>query len=144
MKQRKQRLKTIAWAFRIAWSIDHWTMLLWFLVCGALAILPAVALQFNRDTLSVISGFLSGAPYTYADAVKPIVKLGLLMIAIGLSARVNSQFVRMMTYDSYFGGMYAYIMEHAAWRKTSVRVTVGTASLRSRSFSRLPGPTEGS
>ena len=109
---KKQRLKTMAWAFRIAWNIDHWTMLLWFLVCGALAILPAVALQFNRDTLSVISGFLSGAPYTYADVVKPIVKLGLLMIAIGLSARVNSQFVRMMTYDSYFGGMYAYIMEH--------------------------------
>ena len=70
---KKQRLKTMAWAFRIAWNIDHWTMLLWFLVCGALAILPAVALQFNRDTLSVISGFLSGAPYTYADVVKPIV-----------------------------------------------------------------------
>lgn len=111
-KQKKQRFKTMAWAFRIAWGIDHWTMLLWFFVCGALAVLPAVALRFNRDTLSILSGFLSGAPYTYADVVKPIVKLGLLMIAIGLSARVNSQFVRMMTYDSYFGGMYAYIMEH--------------------------------
>ncbi|MDR0936954.1 MAG: ABC transporter ATP-binding protein/permease [Oscillospiraceae bacterium] len=106
-----QKLKTIRWAFKIAWDIDHWTMLLWFAVCGALAVLPAVALQFNKQTLSVISGFLSGGAYTYADVVKPIVGLGLLMIAIGLSARVNSQFVRMMTYDSYFGGMYAYIME---------------------------------
>ncbi len=88
--KRVNRFKTIAWAFRIAWNIDHWTMVLWFLVCGALAILPAVALQFNRDTLSVLSGYLSGVPYTYTDIVKPIVKLGLLMIAIGLSARVNS------------------------------------------------------
>ena len=53
-KQKKQRFKTMVWAFRIAWDIDHWTMLLWFFVCGALAVLPAVALRFNRDTLSVL------------------------------------------------------------------------------------------
>ena len=113
MKDTKiDRLRTIAWGFRIAWSIDKWTMLLWFFVCGALAVLPAIALLFNREALSIISGFLSGKPFTYADVVKPIVSLGLLMIAIGLSARVNSQFVRMMTYDAFFGGMYNYIMEH--------------------------------
>ena len=39
-KQKKQRFKTMAWAFRIAWSIDHWTMLLWFFVCGALQSCP--------------------------------------------------------------------------------------------------------
>jgi hypothetical protein len=105
------RLRTIAWAFRIAWSINKWPMLLWLTLCSALAILPAVMLHFNRQTLSVISGFLSGGAYTYADIVKPIVSLGLLMIAIGLSARINSQFVRMATYDPYFAGMGRYIME---------------------------------
>ncbi len=111
-KTKVDRLRTIAWGFRIAWNIDKWTMLLWFVVCSALAVLPAIALQFNKQTLSILSGFLSGGAHTYAEAVKPIVSLGLLMIAIGLSARVNSQFVRMMTYDSYFAGMYEYIMEH--------------------------------
>jgi ATP-binding cassette subfamily B protein len=109
--QKSNKFRTIVWGFKIAWNIDHWTMLLWFAVCGALAVLPAVALYFNKQTLSVISGFLSGQPFTYSDAVRPIIGLGLLMIAIGLSGRVNSQFVRMMTYDSYFGGMYEYVME---------------------------------
>jgi hypothetical protein len=108
-KAKVERLRTIAWGFKIAWNINKWTMLLWFTVCGALAVLPAVALQYNKQTLSIISGFLSGEPFTYADAVKPIIFLGVLMIAIGLSARVNAQFVRMMTYDAYFAGMYEYI-----------------------------------
>ncbi|MDR3149816.1 MAG: ABC transporter ATP-binding protein/permease [Oscillospiraceae bacterium] len=110
--QKSNKFRTIVWGFRIAWSIDPLTMLLWFAVCGALAVLPAVALYFNKQTLSVISGFLSGQPFTYSDAVRPIIGLGLLMIAIGLSGRINSQFVRMMTYDLYFAGMGDYIMEH--------------------------------
>ena len=110
-KPKVKRFRTIAWGFRIAWSIDKWTMLLWFTLCGALAVLPAVALHFNRNTLSIISGFLSGATYTYADVVKPVISLGLLMIAVGLSTRLKGQFVRMMLYDSYFAGMFRYVME---------------------------------
>ena len=110
-KDKISRFKTIAWGLKIAWNIDKFTMLLWFVLCGALAVLPAVALIFNKQTLSIINGFLSGGAFTYADAVRPIVSLGLLMIAIGLSARVNNQFVRMMLYDSYFVGMHEYTME---------------------------------
>ena len=111
-KVKINRLRTIAWGLRIAWGIDKLTMFVWFVLCGALAVLPAIALQFNKQTLSIISGFLSGGAFTYADAVKPIISLGVLMIAIGLSARVNIQFVRMMLYDSYFVGMHEYTMEH--------------------------------
>jgi len=111
-KPKVNRLKAILWGFKVAWSIDKFSMLLWFALCGALAILPAVALIFNKQTLSILSGFLSGGAYRYSDVVKPIISLGLLMIAIGLSSLVKGQFVRMMMYDSYFGGMYEYIMEH--------------------------------
>ena len=110
-KPKVGRLRTIAWGFRLAWGIDKVTLVLWVLLCGALAVLPAVALQFNKQTLSIISGFLSGGAFNYADAVRPIVSLGALMVAIGLSARVNGQFVRLMMYNSYFAGMYEYIME---------------------------------
>ncbi|NLO47549.1 MAG: ABC transporter ATP-binding protein [Clostridiales bacterium] len=111
-KVKIKRLRTIAWALRIAWDIDKFTMFLWFVLCGALAVLPAVALQFNKQTLSIISGFLSGEAFTFTDAIKPIISLGILMVAIGLSARVNSQFVSMMLYDSYFTGMHEYTMDH--------------------------------
>ena len=111
-KLKIKRFRTVAWGLRIAWGIDKHTMFLWFVLCGALAVLPAIALQFNKQTLSIISGFLSGGAFTYTDAVKPIISLGVLMIAIGLSARVNSQFVSMMLYDSYFTGMHEFTMEH--------------------------------
>jgi ATP-binding cassette subfamily B protein len=106
-----QKLRTAAWGFKLAWGFDKRAMLLWLFICSVLAVLPAVALRFNRQTLSILSGFLSGGAYEYADAVRPIVGLGLLMIAIGLSARVNAQFLRMMTYDAYFAGMGKYVME---------------------------------
>ena len=110
-KNKISRFRTIVWGFKVAWSIDKLTMLMWFALCGALAVLPAVALIFNKQTLSILSGFLSGGAYTFEDIVKPIISLGLLMVAIGLSSRVQGQFVRMMMYDSYFAGMYEYIME---------------------------------
>ncbi|MCL2226674.1 MAG: ABC transporter ATP-binding protein/permease [Oscillospiraceae bacterium] len=109
--QKSNRLRTVTWAFRLAWGINPWQIILWFVVVGALAVLPAVALQFNRETLSVISGFLIGGAYTYADVVGPIVRLGLLMIAIGLSARIDVQLMQFITYDPYFGGLYRHAME---------------------------------
>lgn len=111
-KAKINRLRAITWGLRIAWGIDKRTMFVWFVLCGALAVLPAAALQFNKQTLSIINGFLNGEAFTYADAVKPIVSLGILMIAIGLSSRVNSQFVSMMLYDSYFVGMHEYAMDN--------------------------------
>ena len=110
-KVKIKRFRTIAWGFKIAWNIDKFTMLLWFIVCGGLAVLPAVALQFNKQTLSILIGFLDGGVYAFSDVIKPIISLGALMIAIGLSSRVNSQFVRLMLYDSYFVGMHEYTME---------------------------------
>ena len=110
-KSKPNKLKTGSWAFRIAWGINPWQIILWFVVVGALAVLPAIALRFNRETLSVISGFLSGGDYTYADVVGPIVRLGALMIAIGLSARIDVQLMQFITYDPYFAGLYRYVME---------------------------------
>ena len=109
--QKSSRLCTASWAFRLAWGINPWQMILWFAVVGILAVLPAIALQFNRETLRVISGFLSGGAYIYADVVGPIVRLGALMIAIGLSSRIDMQLMQLITYDPYFAGLYRHTME---------------------------------
>jgi len=45
-------------------------MLLWFILSGAIAILLTVALIFNKQTLSILSGFLSGSAYTYAASIR--------------------------------------------------------------------------
>lgn len=107
-----KKLKTIAWGFKVSWKMDKQSILFWFLLNIIIAVLPAVALHFNRESLSIISGFLAGEAYTYADAVRPIVSLGLLMIAIGLSARVNGDLVYMMMYDKYYVGTCHLIMDN--------------------------------
>ncbi len=106
------KLKTILWGFKVSWEMDKSSILFWFFLNIVLSVLPAVALHFNRESLSVISGFLSGEAYTYADAVRPIVSLGLLMIVIGLSARVNGDLVYMMMYDKYYVGTCHLIMDN--------------------------------
>jgi ATP-binding cassette subfamily B protein len=106
-----KKLKTIMWSFKLAWRIDKKPMLLWYGLSVLLAVLPAVALQFNQRTLSVISGFLSGGAYTFSDAIGPIIALGALLTVIGLSARVNIDLIYIMMYDTYFVGMYEVLME---------------------------------
>jgi ATP-binding cassette subfamily B protein len=108
-----KRIKAFIWSFKTAWKISRSSMLLWFGLAALLAVLPAVALRFNRYTLTVISGFLSGTGgYTYSDVVPPIIALGALMTVIGLSARVNVDLIYIMMYDAYFSGMYVLTMEN--------------------------------
>jgi ATP-binding cassette subfamily B protein len=106
------KLRTMMWGFKLAWSFDKRTLLLWYILSAVIAVLPAIALRFNRQSLSVISGFISGQPFIYADAVPAIVALGALMIAIGLSSRVNTGLLSMVMYDSFFAGMAAHIMDN--------------------------------
>jgi ATP-binding cassette subfamily B protein len=106
------KLRTIAWSLRTAWNIEKRTMVVWYLLSAVLAVLPAVALRFNQQSLSVISGFLSGQAYTYADVVRPIVSLGALMIAIGLSARINGDLIYQMMFDTYYIGTCHLIMDN--------------------------------
>jgi hypothetical protein len=74
-----KRIRALVWSFKTAWKISKSSMLLWFGLAAVLAVLPAVALSFNRETLTIISGFLSGGDYTYRDVVPPIISLGALI-----------------------------------------------------------------
>jgi ATP-binding cassette subfamily B protein len=105
------KLKVISWAYGVAWRIDKKPLLLWYGLSIVLSVLPAIALYFNREALSVISGYLSGAAYTFADVVPSVVMLGVLLTLVGLSARVNGDLVYMMMYDRYYCGMLELLMD---------------------------------
>ena len=106
-----KKLKVILWSFKLAWKIDKKPMLLWYGLSVLLSVLPAIALHFNKESLSVLSGFISGGNYVFSDVVPQIVALGALMTAIGLSTRINFNLIYMMMYDNYFAGMYEVLME---------------------------------
>ena len=107
-----RKLKTITWSFGTAWKINKPTMILWYTLSSLLAVLPAIALKFNQQSLSILSGFLSGEAYNYADAAQPIILLGVLMVAIGLSSRVNGDLIYLMMFDTYYIGTCHLIMDN--------------------------------
>lgn len=107
----KNKWKTMKWAFKLAWSIDKRVLLLWMILSSLLSLLPALALHFNREIVTSISGFLSHRTGTYDEIIIPIVALGTIMMFIGLSARVNADLIYMMMYDSYYVGMEEVLMD---------------------------------
>ncbi len=78
----KEKAKTIAWGYKTCWQLDKKPMIFWYAISAVLAVLPAVALRYNQRSLSIISGFLSGQSYTYADAVPAIIALGVLITVV--------------------------------------------------------------
>jgi len=106
------KLRTILWGLQTCWKINKWPMLIWFTISAVLAVLPAIALHFNRQSLSIISRFLAGGAYTFQDAVPAIVALGILLAVVGLSARINLGFVFFMMYESYYVGFCELIMDN--------------------------------
>lgn len=107
----KTKLSVAAWAFKTAWNIKKSPIILWYGLSALIAVLPAVALHFNRESLAVISGFLAGEAYTFADVVPQVVFLGLFMTLVGLSGRINGDLVYMMMYDTYYCGTQELFMD---------------------------------
>ena len=106
-----ERLKTIGWAFCLGWKIDRKMILLWFLLSAFLSVLPAVALNYNRKIIFILSTFLRTGTGQYSDVVASIIALGVILTAVGLSGRINGDLLYMVMYDSYYLGMEEVIMK---------------------------------
>lgn len=111
MKKIKNNLLSIAWAFKLAKGINIRIYLWWCFISIALAILPAVALHFNREALYVISNFISSGYGSFDDVVPSIVALGVILTAIGLSNRINKDFLNMQMHDVYYFGFLEFYMD---------------------------------
>ena len=108
-----EKLKTVRWGFSLAWKIDKKMMILWLTLSLALAVLPAVALNYNRTIIAHISTFISDGIGQYGDVVSSIVLLGLILTVSGLSARLNDDLLYMMMFDSYYLGLEEVMMDSA-------------------------------
>ena len=88
-----EKLAAIQWGLKLAWKIDKRMLFLWGGLSVLLAVLPSIALIFNQRSLEILSGFLAGQPYVFADVVPVILGLGILLTLVGLSARVNNDLI---------------------------------------------------
>lgn len=111
MKKIKEDLLTIGWSFKLALRINAKVFLLWGTLGILLAVLPAVALYFNRQTVSVLSAFLLTGQGEFQDVLPSVISLGIVLTATGLSKRINGNFLYFIMYDSYYFGLEEHMMD---------------------------------
>jgi len=111
LKKIKENLLTIGWSLKLALRINAKVFLLWGTLSILLAVLPAVALYFNRQTVSVLSTFLLTGQGQFLDVLPPVIFLGAVLTATGLSKRINGNFLYFIMYDSYYFGLEEHMMD---------------------------------
>ena len=111
MKKLKENFITIGWAVKMALRINAKMFLGWGIFSVLLAVLPAIALIFNRQTVSILSDFISTGEGSFTDVLPALIALGIILTAVGVSRRISGNFLYMTMYDAYHHGMQSYYME---------------------------------
>jgi len=111
MKNFRQTSLTMCWAIKTGLKINPRIFIFWGILSTALAILPAVALHFNRQAVSVISGFLATGQGEFRDVLPSIIALGSILIIVGLSRRITGNFLYFIMFDAYYHGLQEYLMD---------------------------------
>ena len=111
MKKVKDNFKVLWWAIRLAYRISPKTFLFWLFFSIVLAVLPSIALVYNRNAVSVLSEFLATGQGSFLDVVKPLCILGFILILTGFSQRINGGFLYVMMYDDFYFGVQEYYMD---------------------------------
>ena len=101
----KSKITTTMWAFKTAWQINKTVLLgLGFLVTVA-AILPAIALNYQRSIIDAIGEFISTGEGSFNTVLPTIVVFGTILAFIGLSNRLNQGYINALMYDKFYLGI---------------------------------------
>lgn len=111
MKKVKENLKVLWWSIRLAYQISPRTFLFWLFFSILLAVLPSIALIYNRNAVSILTEFLATGQGNFSDIVKPLCILGVILILTGFSQRINGGFLYVMMYDDFYFGVQEYYMD---------------------------------
>ena len=111
MKKAKDYFVSIGWSIKLALRINAAVFLGWGFLSILLAVLPAISLNFNRQTVSILSAFLTSGRGDFQDVLPSIITLGVILTAVGLSKRINGNFLYFVMYDAYYFGLEEYMMD---------------------------------
>lgn len=106
-----KKIKTIGWAFKLAWKINRKLLFIWFSLMTIISVLPAVALNYNEKIIREINRFLNLGEGGFSDVVPFIIAYGIIFTFVGLSNRFNVDMIYMVIFDSYYYGMEELLMD---------------------------------
>lgn len=111
MKKIKENMKVLWWSIRLAYRINPKTFLFWFFFSILMAVLPSVALVFNKEAVAILTNFLATGSGSYSDIIKPLCMLGFVLILAGFTQRINGGFLYVVMYDDFYFGVQEYYMD---------------------------------
>ena len=107
----KNKIKSIIWAFSLAWKIDKLVMLVWFTLVAVVSVLPSVALYYNKEIINTLNSYISTGNGSF-DAIFPTVLIfGIVTALVGLSNRLNVELIYSIMYNKYYFGMAGLLMD---------------------------------
>ncbi len=109
----RKRIETVKWAFFLAWRIDKKMLVIWFGLSMVLSIMPAISIRINQHIIDILSEYIALGIGNMAAVFPYIIAFGLVLIVIGLSARINKDFIYLAMYDSYYVGIQELLIQHA-------------------------------
>jgi len=111
MKKLQENIITIGWSIKLALRINAGILIGWGTFSVLLAVLPAIALYYNRQAVSILSVFLTSGNGSFGDVLPSIITLGVILTAVGLSKRINGNFLYFIMYDAYYFGLEEHLMD---------------------------------
>lgn len=111
MKKIVNNLVSIGWAVKMALQINAGIFLGWGLFSILLSVLPSIALNYNKQTVSILSDFLLSGEGTFGDVLPSLLILGFILTIIGVSKRINGNFLYFVMYDAYYFGLEEHMMD---------------------------------
>ncbi len=110
-KKRKKTIKTIIWAFSLAWKFDKVMLIGCFFLVSVVSMLPAVALSYNQAIIAALDRYVQFGEGFFGEIVSQILVFGLLTALAGFSNRLNEEFIYSIMFDSYYFGMEEMLMD---------------------------------
>jgi len=107
----KNKIKSIGWAFTLAWRFNKKILIGWSALVAVVSVLPAAALYFNKAIITELNLFLTAGSGSFGDILPIIVMFGIITALIGLSNRLNVEFIYSVMYDTYYFGMVELLID---------------------------------
>ncbi len=111
MKEKNERGKTLLWTVRFCFHLSRTYFILWSFLSIAVAVLPAVVLYFQKESISILSDYILTGQGTVSDVLPAVIGLGIFLAAMGVASRFNYGYIWLVLYNKYFLGTEERVME---------------------------------
>ena len=93
-------INAVCWAFSLAWKFNKRILVLCIFLVLVISVLPAIALVYNKAIINALSVYIQTGKGSYASILPQILIFGIVTALIGLSNRINEEFIYSIMFDS--------------------------------------------